>query len=70
MKHGCRKPRGCLMIEHRLIERAITLVQAETRRLESGGALEPLTIDTLVDFIRTYADRSRAGDNDPELLHL
>ena len=68
MEHGCKKPRGCLMIEHRLIERALKLMVAEMRRLESGGALEPLTIDTLVDFIRTYADRCHHGKEEDLLF--
>ncbi len=68
MEHGCKKPRGCLMIEHRLIERAIKLMEAETKRLESGGALEPLTIDTIVDFIRTYADRCHHGKEEDLLF--
>lgn len=64
MEHGCIKPRGCLMIEHRLIERAIKLMAAEKERLESGGKLDPPVIDTLVDFVRTYADRCHHGKED------
>ena len=68
MKHGCTKPRGCLMIEHRLIERAIAFMQAEKKRLEEGGDLDPVTIDTLVDFIRTYADRCHHGKEEDILF--
>jgi hemerythrin-like domain-containing protein len=68
MKHGCTKPRGCLMIEHRLIERAIALLAAEKERLESGGKLDPVTVDTLVDFIRTYADRCHHGKEEDILF--
>ena len=68
MEHGCRKPRGCLMIEHRLIERAIVLMNAEKNRLMAGGKLDPTTIDTLVDFIRTYADRCHHGKEEDILF--
>ncbi len=56
------------MIEHRLIERAIALMGAEKERLESGGKLDPVTIDTLVDFIRTYADRCHHGKEEDILF--
>ena len=68
MKHGCTKPRGCLMIEHRLIERAIVLMKAERERLVGGGSLDPVVIDTLVDFIRTYADRCHHGKEEDILF--
>lgn len=68
MEHGCTRPRGCLMIEHRLIERAIKLLAAEKARLESGGTMDPLAIDTLVDFIRTYADRCHHGKEEDILF--
>lgn len=68
MKHGCTKPRGCLMIEHRLIERAIVFMDAEKKRLESGGEMDPVTIDTLVDFIKTYADRCHHGKEEDILF--
>ncbi len=66
--HHCLKPRGCLMIEHRLIERAIELMKAEKARVESGGPLDPLFIDKIVDFIRTYADRTHHGKEEDILF--
>mgnify|MGYP006281811377 CR=1 FL=1 len=56
------------MIEHRLIERAIAFMKAEKERLETGGELDPVTIDTLVDFIRTYADRCHHGKEEDILF--
>ena len=47
MEYGCKKPRGCLMIEHRLIERAIAFMKVERERLIAGGDLDPVTIDTV-----------------------
>jgi hemerythrin-like domain-containing protein len=68
MEHGCKKPRGCLMIEHRLIERAIAFMKDEKERLETGGELNPVTIDTLADFIKTYADRTHHGKEEDILF--
>jgi hemerythrin-like domain-containing protein len=56
------------MIEHRLIERAIRIMAAEKGRLESGGDLDPLTVDALVDFIKTYADRCHHGKEEDILF--
>lgn len=67
-KHGCAKPNGCLMIEHRTIERAIEILAVERKRLEAGGELDPVFIDKIVDFIRTYADRCHHGKEEDILF--
>jgi hemerythrin-like domain-containing protein len=67
-KHMCLKPRGCLMIEHRLIERAIEILTVERDRLKAGGTLDPVFIDKMVDFIRTYADRTHHGKEEDILF--
>jgi hemerythrin-like domain-containing protein len=61
-------PIGPMMIEHRLIEKGIELVGAESDRLRGHGALDPLYIDALVDFIRTYADRTHHGKEEDILF--
>ena len=48
-------PIGPLMIEHRLIERMISLMAKERDRMEASKKADPSFIDTVVDFIRTYA---------------
>lgn len=53
--------RGPLMIEHRLIERMIAIFQEKLTEVEKTGSIDPLFIDTAVDFIRTYADRTHHG---------
>jgi len=53
--------RGPLMIEHRLIERMIALISEKLNEAEETGEIDPLFIDTAVDFIRTYADRTHHG---------
>jgi hemerythrin-like domain-containing protein len=56
------------MIEHRLIERAIEILSVEKGRLEAGGELDPVFIDKMVDFIRTYADRCHHGKEEDILF--
>jgi len=53
--------RGPLMIEHRLIERMIAVIELELTRIRRSGKTDPLLIDTAVDFIRVYADRTHHG---------
>jgi len=54
-------PIAPLMIEHRLIERMISLIQREGQRLASHPDGDLALVDTAVDFIRTYADRCHHG---------
>jgi hemerythrin-like domain-containing protein len=53
--------RGPLMIEHRLIERMIAVIDVELGRIRRAGKTDPLLIDAAVDFIRVYADRTHHG---------
>jgi hemerythrin-like domain-containing protein len=55
------KPRGPLMIEHRLIEKMLTVISVEMRTMEAHHTAQSLFIDIVVDFIRTYADRTHHG---------
>jgi hemerythrin-like domain-containing protein len=55
------KPIGSMMIEHRLIERMISLMGRELSEIEKNGQVDPLFIDSAVDFLRTYADRTHHG---------
>lgn len=54
-------PIGPLMIEHRLIERMIRIMDSEAKRIDKEGVLNLVLIDNAVDFIRTYADRCHHG---------
>ena len=47
--------RGPLMIEHRLIERMLSVIRDVLGQIESTRKVDPVFIDTAVDFIRTYA---------------
>lgn len=54
-------PIGPLMIEHRLIERMIRLMENELGNIQKRSAPDPVFLETAVDFIRSYADRRHHG---------
>jgi hemerythrin-like domain-containing protein len=56
------------MIEHRLIEKGIEVLRQESERIAARGEVNPLLIDALVDFIRTYADRTHHGKEEDILF--
>jgi hemerythrin-like domain-containing protein len=60
--------RGPLMIEHRLIERMIALIKDALSQIQSSGKIDPLFVDTAVDFIRIYADRTHHGKEEDILF--
>jgi hemerythrin-like domain-containing protein len=62
------KPRGPLMIEHRLIEKMIALVGEQLPLIEERHEVDPVFIDTVVDFVRTYADRTHHGKEEEILF--
>jgi hemerythrin-like domain-containing protein len=61
------KPRGPLMIEHRLIEKVLK-VAGERAPSFSATAFDPIFIETVVDFVRTYADRTHHGKEEDILF--
>jgi hemerythrin-like domain-containing protein len=60
--------RGPLMIEHRLIERMITIIKRTLSQIEKEKKIDPVFIDTIVDFIRIYADRTHHGKEEDILF--
>ena len=56
------------MIEHRVIEKMISLVAGAVPIIQRAGALNGVLIDTLADFIRTYADRCHHGKEEQILF--
>lgn len=60
--------RGPLMIEHRLIERMIKLLAQSSATIKAGGTVAFTTLDTYVDFIKTYADRTHHGKEEDILF--
>jgi len=55
------KPRGPLMIEHRLIEKMIAVIKDQMSVMRKQNRFDPVFIDAAVDFIRTYADKTHHG---------
>ena len=62
------KPRGPLMVEHRLLEKMLDITSKELALISKTGKVNPIFIDTLVDFIRTYADRTHHGKEEDILF--
>lgn len=62
------KPRGPLMLEHRLIEKMIAIIKQKISETQKTKKIDPLFIDTAVDFIRTYADKTHHGKEEDILF--
>lgn len=61
-------PIGPLMIEHRLMERMISLLVKEVARMEREREIDPVFLDGAVDFIKNYVDRCHHGKEENILL--
>jgi hemerythrin-like domain-containing protein len=61
-------PIGLLMMEHRLIERMIALMEKEVERIKKEKRANLEFIEKAVDFIRTYADRLHHGKEEKILF--
>ena len=60
--------RGPLMIEHRLIERMLSVIRKVLSEIETKHEVDTVFIDTAVDFIRVYADRTHHGKEEDILF--
>ena len=60
--------RGPLMIEHRLIEKMLTVIRRTLERIEQTQSIDPYFVDMAVDFIRVYADRTHHGKEEDILF--
>jgi len=60
--------RGPLMIEHRLIERMLSVIRNALSEIEARHKVDPVFVDTAVDFIRVYADRTHHGKEEDILF--
>lgn len=61
-------PIGPLMIEHRLIEKMIHLIQREIDRIEQENSVDADFIQKAVEFIRNYADAFHHGKEEDILF--
>lgn len=55
------------MIEHRLIERMIAVMDRQQKSIDGGKDPDPGLLDEIIDFLRFYADRCHHGKEE-ELL--
>lgn len=62
------KPRGPLMIEHRLIEKMIAVIKDQMSVMREQSRVDPVFIDAAVDFIRIYADKTHHGKEEDILF--
>jgi hemerythrin-like domain-containing protein len=60
--------RAPLMIEHRLIEQMLKAIQRTLELVDQKQAIDPYLVDTAVDFIRVYADRTHHGKEEDILF--
>jgi hemerythrin-like domain-containing protein len=60
--------RGPLMIEHRLIERMLSAIRNVLSEIEARHKVDPVFVDTAVDFIHVYADRTHHGKEEDILF--
>jgi hemerythrin-like domain-containing protein len=60
--------RGPLMIEHRLIERMLSVIRKTLSETEARHKIDPVFVDTAVDFIQVYADRTHHGKEEDILF--
>lgn len=60
--------RGPLMIEHRLIERMISVIRNVITEIEVTHRVDPVLIDSAVDFIQVYADWTHHGKEEGVLF--
>ena len=60
--------RAPLMIEHRLIERMLSVIKDVLAKIESKHKVDPVFVDIAVDFIRVYADRTHHGKEEDILF--
>ena len=59
---------GPLMKEHRLIERMVALMKEKVNEINKTGDIEPSFVEAVVDFLRTYADRTHHGKEEDILF--
>ena len=61
-------PIGPLMIEHRLIEKLLRHMEQALADARVRGEMDPSLVDSAVDFVRTYADRTHHGKEEDILF--
>ena len=60
--------RGQLMIEHRLIERMLSVIKDVIAKIKTKHKVNTVFVDIAVDLIRVYADRTHHGKEEDILF--
>ena len=56
------------MIEHRLIERMLAVIEGVLEEIKSTNKVDTVFVDTTVDFIKVYADKTHHGKEEDILF--
>jgi len=59
---------GCLMVEHRVIDRMLSLLRHELAEITKGGKVNWPLIDVAIDFFSTYVDKFHHGKEEKILF--
>jgi hemerythrin-like domain-containing protein len=62
------KPIGSLMIEHRVIERMLALLNHEHTKIVKDGKIDGPVIDVAIDFFTTYVEKFHHGKEERVLF--
>ena len=65
---GPMKPVAPLMIEHRLIERMVCVMEDAVISIQAGKKMNPVFVDMVLDFFKTYGDRTHHGKEEDILF--
>jgi hemerythrin-like domain-containing protein len=65
---GPMKPVAPLMIEHRLIERMVGVMEDAVISIQAGKKMNPAFVDMVLDFFKTYGDRTHHGKEEDILF--
>ena len=60
--------RGPLMMEHRLIERMLSVIKDMLSEIKAKQKVDPVLVDSVIDFIKFYADRTHHGKEEDILF--
>lgn len=63
-----KKPTAMLEEEHRSIQKIVAAMAVLADRLETGQRVEPTTLQDMVEFMRTFADRCHHGKEETHLF--
>ena len=63
------KPIGPLMWEHRLIEKMMQVVRTKAEEMDGSGKIDIPFVELVIDFMKTYADRTHHGKEEEILFH-